>query len=79
MVNVFVFCFVFFFLIERERKNIHIFKVPEDNVERLRNIRDMFENTAAQNDDSEIVLQKIERLTPAEKIKEKLTRLEKIL
>ena len=44
------------------------FLVPEDNVERLRNIRDMFENTDTQVDE-ELQLQKVEKQQPSDKIK----------
>ena len=53
------------------------FLVPEqeqdENLERLRNIRDMFENSG--NDSSnELILQKVEKLQPSEKIKERFTK-----
>lgn len=43
-------------------------------MERLRNIRDMFESSANREDDEELNLQKVERVEPSEKIKEKLNR-----
>ena len=43
--------------------------VPEDNFERLRNIRDMFENSNQQEAD-DLQLQKVEKLEPSEKLKE---------
>ncbi len=53
------------------------FLVPEqeqdENLERLRNIRDMFENSG--NDSSnELILQKVEKLQPSEKIKERFAK-----
>ena len=42
--------------------------VPEDNVERLRNIRDMFENT--DQTDEQLQLKKVEKLQPSDKIKD---------
>ena len=52
-------------------------QVPEqeqdENLERLRNIRDMFENSG--NDSTnELILQKVEKLQPSEKIKERFTK-----
>lgn len=41
--------------------------VPEDNVERLRNIRDMFEN---KQEDDLVELKKVEKLQPSEKLKQ---------
>ncbi|CAF0809373.1 unnamed protein product [Brachionus calyciflorus] len=41
--------------------------IPEDNVERLRNIRDMFENSRNEDD---IELKKVEKLQPSEKLKQ---------
>lgn len=44
--------------------------VPEDNVERLRNIRDMFENPAEEN----MLLHKVERVQPSEGILKRLNK-----
>ncbi|RNA39458.1 hypothetical protein BpHYR1_039350 [Brachionus plicatilis] len=41
--------------------------IPEDNVERLRNIRDMFES---RQEDDLIELKKVEKLQPSEKLKQ---------
>ena len=52
-------------------------QVPEqeqdENLERLRNIRDMFENSG--NDSTnELILQKVEKLQPSDKIKERFAK-----
>lgn len=44
--------------------------IPEDNVERLRNIRDMFENPM----EDQLLLQKVERVQPSEKIMQRLSK-----
>ncbi len=48
---------------------LFFYLVPEDNFERLRNIRDMFENSNQQEAD-DLQLQKVEKLEPSEKLKE---------
>ena len=62
---------LFFFGLPTSRLDswLFYFLVPEDNVERLRNIRDMFENTDTQLDE-ELQLQKVEKQQPSDKIKD---------
>lgn len=63
---------IFFFFTRNKLLNEFLFcffKVPEDNVERLRNIRDMFENPN-QLTDEQSELQKVEKLIPSDKIKD---------
>jgi hypothetical protein len=55
-----------------KKKLFSFILVPEDNVERLRNIRDMFENS---NDSEEqVILQRVEKVQPSEKLLERLTK-----
>ena len=55
-----------------KKKLFSFIQVPEDNVERLRNIRDMFENS---NDSEEqVILQRVEKVQPSENLLERLTK-----